>query len=149
MDPLDPQIVYDSDAYGAVERYDRRTGLSQNIEPWAVIPLASSPSSVPWTAVAGASIADRKYRADWSPMLVFSPIDKKTLYLGMQYVMTTTEGGLHWQKISPDLTGAMPALKANGPPTAGIRASVATVLSMPSHLHHGNKLKFGLVRTAA
>jgi hypothetical protein len=118
VDPLDPKIVYDSDAYGAVERYDRRTGLSQNIEPWPVIPLASSPSSVPWTAVAGASIADRKYRADWTPMLVFSPIDKKTLYLGMQYVMTTTDGGLHWQKISPDLTGAMPAVARSGPPSA-------------------------------
>ncbi|MGA7342680.1 MAG: hypothetical protein WBX18_18910, partial [Terracidiphilus sp.] len=106
LDPNDPNIIYDSDAFGVVERFDLRTSLSQNITPWPVIPLASSPSSTPWTSVAGTSIADRKYRAPWTPMLVFSPVDKKTLYLGTQYVMTTTDGGLHWQKISPDLTGA-------------------------------------------
>jgi len=105
-DPKDANILYDTDAYGAVERYDRRTALSQDITPWPVIPLASSPSSVSWTSVADASIADRKYRAPWSPVLVFSPLDKKTLYLGMQYVMTTTDGGLTWQQASPDLTGA-------------------------------------------
>ena len=29
------------------------------------------------------------------------------LYLGTQYVMTTIDGGLHWETISPDLTGAI------------------------------------------
>ena len=122
-DPLDPNILYDSDAYGAVERYDRRTGLSQNIEPWPVVPLASSPSSTPWASVAGASIADRKYRAPWTPMLIFSPVDKRTLYLGTQYVMTTTDGGLHWQTISPDLTGAARNRKeaGDGPSAADAR----------------------------
>ena len=28
------------------------------------------------------------------------------LYLGTQYVMTTVDGGLHWETISPDLTGS-------------------------------------------
>ncbi len=105
-DPNDAKILYDSDAYGSVERYDMRTSLSQNIAPWPVIPLASSPGTTPWALIAGGSIADRKYRAPWTPMLIFSPIDKKTLYLGTQYVMTTIDGGLHWQRISPDLTGA-------------------------------------------
>ncbi len=109
VDPQDPNILYDTDAYGAVERFDRRTSLSQDIAPWPLVPLASAPSSIPWTAVAGASVADRKYRDPWTPVLVFSPVDKKTLYLGTQYVMTTTDGGLHWQTISPDLTGAVPS----------------------------------------
>jgi len=39
-------------------------------------------------------------------MLVRSPIDRSTLYFGTQYVLKTTDGGLHWQQISPDLTGA-------------------------------------------
>ena len=28
--------------------------------------------------------------------------------MGTQYVMKTTDGGLHWQQISPDLTGGKP-----------------------------------------
>ena len=43
----------------------------------------------------------------WTPPLVFSlNVDKHLIYLGTQYVMKTTDGGLHWAQISPDLTGA-------------------------------------------
>ena len=49
---------------------------------------------------------DRKYRDPWTPPLVFSPVDKTSLYLGTQYLMKTTDGGLHWAQISPDLTGS-------------------------------------------
>jgi hypothetical protein len=38
--------------------------------------------------------------------MLFSPYDKRTLYLGTQFVMKTADGGLHWQTISPDLTGS-------------------------------------------
>ena len=93
VDPDDENILYATSPYGGVERFDRRTSLSQDISPWPM-PM--------WRT----EINDRKYRAPWTPMLVMSPIDKKTLFLGTQYVMKTTDGGLHWEKISPDLTGA-------------------------------------------
>jgi photosystem II stability/assembly factor-like uncharacterized protein len=49
---------------------------------------------------------------------VFSPVDKTSLYLGAQCVLKTTDGGLHWSRISPDLTGSKaPAPAAN--PVAG------------------------------
>ena len=53
-------------------------------------------------------------------MLLFSPADKTTLYLGTQYVMKTVDGGLHWETISPDLTGSTQTpreAKPQGPPT--------------------------------
>ncbi len=88
-------------------RYDRRTSLSQDISPW---PLPA------WRT----EINGRKYRAPWTPMLAMSPIEKNTLFLGTQFVMKTTDEGLHWEKISPDLTGAaanLPADKSNLPIT--------------------------------
>jgi hypothetical protein len=63
----------------------------------------------------GSEINQRKYRDPWTPMLVLSPLEKNTLYLGTQYVMKTTNGGLHWQQISPDLTGASPSATAGKP----------------------------------
>jgi photosystem II stability/assembly factor-like uncharacterized protein len=93
LDPNNPDIIYATGSYGGVSRYDRRTSLSQDISPWPLPAWAIDPSQ-------------RKYRAPWTPILVFSPFDKKSLYLGTQYVMRTTDGGLHWQTISPDLTGA-------------------------------------------
>ncbi len=96
-DPSDPNILYATGVYGSVVRWDLRTSLSQDITPWP-----ASNFSI--------EINERKYRDPWTPMLVFSPAEKNALYLGTQYVMKTTDGGLHWEKISPDLTGAVPAI---------------------------------------
>jgi photosystem II stability/assembly factor-like uncharacterized protein len=94
-DPSDADIVYATGVYGSVVRWDRRTSLSQDITPW---PASNF----------GSEINERKYRDPWTPMLVFSALEKNALYLGTQYVMKTTDGGLHWEEISPDLTGAAP-----------------------------------------
>ena len=104
-DPKDPKILYFSGTYGSVSRFDLRTSFSQDITPW---PLPTF----------GVDIAQRKYRDPWTPVLVFSPADKTSLYLGTQFVMKTADGGLHWQTISPDLTGAQAgAAKTQGTPT--------------------------------
>ena len=100
-DPKDPKILYVSSAYGGVERFNQRTSFGQDVTPW---PLPNF----------GVEINGRKYRDPWNPVLLFSPFDKKTLFLGTQYVMKTLEGGLHWETISPDLTGA-----TNAPPGKG------------------------------
>jgi len=93
VDPKDPDIIYISGTYGTVDRYNKKTGLSQDIAPWPAFA---------WNA----EIYERKYRDPWTPVLVPSPAEPTALYLGTQYVMKTVDGGLHWQTISPDLTGA-------------------------------------------
>jgi photosystem II stability/assembly factor-like uncharacterized protein len=105
-DPNDPNILYSTGAFGSVSRFDLRTSLSQNVTPWPV------PT---W----GSEINGRRYRDGWNPVLLFSPYDKKTLYFGTQFVMKTADGGLHWETISPDLTGASPQNhdKPDAPPT--------------------------------
>jgi photosystem II stability/assembly factor-like uncharacterized protein len=104
-DPSDSNILYASGVYGSVVRFDRRTSFSQDISPW---PMQNF----------GSEINQRKYRDPWTPVLVLSPAEKNALYLGTQYVMKTIDGGLHWQQISPDLTGAEPAA-AERPSGAG------------------------------
>ncbi len=105
-DPSDSNILYASGVYGSVVRFDRRTSFSQDITPW---PMQNF----------GSEINQRKYRDPWTPVLVLSPAEKNALYLGTQYVMKTTDGGLHWQQISPDLTGAEASAseKPSGPAT--------------------------------
>ena len=93
VDPKDPDILYESGSYGEVARWDRRRSLSQDITPWPV-------------PIFGTDINKRKYRDPWTPPLAFSPVDKTSLYLGAQYVLKTVDGGLHWARISPDLTGS-------------------------------------------
>jgi photosystem II stability/assembly factor-like uncharacterized protein len=97
IDPSDDNVIYATGAYGSVVRYDRRTSFSQDVSPWPM-PL--------WNT----EVIDRRYRAPWTPPLLFSSVDKKTLYLGTQFVMKTTDGGIHWIEISPDLTGSDPSV---------------------------------------
>ena len=106
-DPKDPNIIYLSQAYGGVSRFNLRTSFSQDVTPW---PQQNF----------GVDINLRKYRDPWAPVLLFSPIDNKTIFLGTQFVMKTLDGGLHWEIISPDLTGSTQHpgdKKPEGPPT--------------------------------
>src|SRR5579862_962326 len=92
-DPDDPNIIYVAGTFGELARFDKRTAQSQNITPWPSIGFEAVPSV-------------RKYRFPWTPPLVFSPIEHHTLYYAAQVLFKTTDGGLNWREISPDLTGA-------------------------------------------
>jgi len=52
--------------------------------------------------------------------LVFSPTNPHELFAGYQYLMSTTDGGLHWNKLSPDLSKneEAPAAKSDAPKKA-------------------------------
>jgi photosystem II stability/assembly factor-like uncharacterized protein len=109
-DPLDSNIIYGGDIYGGVLRFDRRTGETQNVSPWPESEFAQA-------------MPDRTYRATWTSPLVFDRADPRTLYLGTQFLLATRDGGLHWDTLSPDLTGARPS----APDTGAV--SVATAAS--------------------
>jgi photosystem II stability/assembly factor-like uncharacterized protein len=90
-DPTDPQIVYAGSYGGEITRYDHRTGETLGVNPWPVNPIG-------WAA------ADVKHRFQWTEPIVFSPHDPKTLYFAGEVLFKTTDGGMSWNIISPDLT---------------------------------------------
>ena len=90
-DPTDPQIVYAGSYGGEITRYDHRTHEEQSINPWPVNPIGWAP-------------ADVKHRFQWTEPIVFSPHDPKTLYFAGEVLFKTTDAGMSWSIISPDLT---------------------------------------------
>ena len=90
-DPIDPEIVYAGSYGGEITRYDHRTGEEQSINPWPVNPIG-------WAA------ADVKHRFQWTEPIVFSPHDPKTMYFAGEVLFKTTDAGMSWTIISPDLT---------------------------------------------
>jgi photosystem II stability/assembly factor-like uncharacterized protein len=90
-DPQNPNIIFSVGWYGSVFRMDRTTGQ---------IATVFGPGA--------------RYRYTWETPLVRSPQDPKTMYLGTQFVMRTTDNGETWQEISPDLTTKNPSEKGTG-----------------------------------
>ncbi|HLJ87336.1 MAG TPA: glycosyl hydrolase [Candidatus Angelobacter sp.] len=90
-DPREPQVVYAGSYGGEITRYDHRTGQEQNITPWPLNPI-------------GSAAADQKYRFQWTEPIAFSPHDPSALYFASQVLFKTTDQGMSWQIISPDLT---------------------------------------------
>jgi photosystem II stability/assembly factor-like uncharacterized protein len=69
---------------------------------------------------------DLRLRATSSNPLAFAPWNPHELLAGFQYLMATTDGGMHWTRLSPDLTwpgGQTPppdtAVRAPGAPPPG------------------------------
>ena len=137
VDPKDSDILYVSGSYGVVQRWDKRVSLSQDVSPWPV-------------PVFGTEINRRKVRDPWTPPLVFSPVDKTSLYLGTQYVLRTTDGGLHWQQISPDLTGGTTTVTSSAVAGAGNPSAGNSVGKPPAPtLANAIALGYGTLATVA
>jgi len=90
-DPLDPNIVYAGSYGGDISRYDHRTGEEQLVNPWPR-------NVIGWPA------APLKHRFQWTEPIVFSPHDPHTLYFAGEVLFKTTNNGMSWTVISPDLT---------------------------------------------
>jgi photosystem II stability/assembly factor-like uncharacterized protein len=89
--PKDPNIVYAGSYGNMISRFDKRTGQIQQITAWPDNPMG-------WAA------ADLKYRFQWTAPIVISPNDPDTLYHAAQVLFKSTNGGMSWTAISPDLT---------------------------------------------
>jgi photosystem II stability/assembly factor-like uncharacterized protein len=90
--PGRPWVTYGSGYYSIEWREDRRTGLITNVSPWPEYKFG----------LAGTEI---KYRYGWNHHpVVFAPGDAKELLLGANVLFETTDEGIHWKPISPDLT---------------------------------------------
>jgi len=90
-DPRDSEIVYAGSYDGLITRQDHRTGQSRDINAWPDNTM-------------GYGVEAMKYRFQWSYPIAFSPHDPKTLYIGANVLLKTTNEGQSWDVISPDLT---------------------------------------------
>ncbi len=89
--PPDPNIVYAADYEGMITRYDHSNGQLRNIT-----------NQTELTDAGGA--ANLQHRFQWTSPVLISPHDPEVLYHAGEQLFKTTDGGTHWEAISPDLT---------------------------------------------
>jgi photosystem II stability/assembly factor-like uncharacterized protein len=103
--PGDPGIVFGSGLGGRVSRWNRSTGVVQNVTPWPVNSYGARPT-------------DYRYHYTWITPIAFSAKPPYALYMGSQVLFRSIDQGEHWQVISPPLNGRKPgASHCDGDPT--------------------------------
>ena len=90
MDPNDARTVYAESQDGRMNRIDRTTNERTVVRPEPPEQKPLEPSTT--------------YRFNWDTAMQLSPFDSKTIYIGANVVLKSSDRGVSYQPISPDLT---------------------------------------------
>ncbi|MCW8807721.1 MAG: hypothetical protein OQK79_06360, partial [Rhodanobacter sp.] len=105
-DPADANIVFGSGLGGRLSRWNRQTGVVQNVTAWPVSSYGLRPT-------------EYKYHYTWITPIAFAARAPYPLYLGAQVLFRSTDQGQHWGVISPELNGKRAgATHCDGKPSA-------------------------------
>ncbi len=91
FDPNNPELIYGGCYQGYIEVLDMKTMEGKDIQAYPSLNLAIEPKNM-------------KYRFNWNAPILASAHDPKTIYHGGNVVLRTTNAGITWEAISPDLT---------------------------------------------
>jgi photosystem II stability/assembly factor-like uncharacterized protein len=91
FDPDDPKVVYGGCYQGIIDRWIAETNNSKLINEYPEMGLGKAPR-------------DARYRFNWNAPIISSPHDRNTIYHAGNRVFKTSDGGISWQVVSPDLT---------------------------------------------
>ncbi|MBV9483297.1 MAG: glycosyl hydrolase [Acidobacteria bacterium] len=89
--PPDPDVVYAADYQGTITRYDRHIGQVKSVTEQPELSDARG-------------AANLQHRFQWTAPVLISSHDPNTLYHAGERLFKTTDAGVHWETISPDLT---------------------------------------------
>ncbi|KAB2877823.1 glycosyl hydrolase [bacterium] len=89
--PEKPHITFGGSYGGYLTKYNHLTKQEQNISVWPDSPI-------------GSGTLGSKYRFQWTYPVIISQHDQNTLYVTAQNVLRSTDEGVSWNVISPDLT---------------------------------------------
>jgi photosystem II stability/assembly factor-like uncharacterized protein len=89
--PDSTHIVWAGNYIGQIDRSNLATGFSRNV---ILYPQMGD----------GVAPKDLEYRFQWNAPILISRHDPSVVYHASQYVHRTTNGGMSWETISPDLT---------------------------------------------
>jgi hypothetical protein len=90
-DPNNPELLYGGCYQGQIDVLDTRTSETKDLQEYPSTNLAFAPKKM-------------KYRFNWNAPLINSPHDPKVMYHAANVLFKTTNGGLSWDVVSPDLT---------------------------------------------
>ncbi|HEY8315030.1 MAG TPA: hypothetical protein VIG51_12785 [Candidatus Baltobacteraceae bacterium] len=91
-DPVDPKLIVTDLQDGRVAQYNKTTHQNRFIAPYYDFNRNDF------------TLYKRKYRFNWDSPIGFAPWNGHVLWYGGDVVFQSTDRGIHWKPISPDLT---------------------------------------------
>lgn len=91
FDPDNPEIIFGGCYQGIIEKWVRASREGKPIKEYPELALGNAPESF-------------KFRYNWNAPIISSPHDRNTIYHAGNVVFKTTDAGINWSVISPDLT---------------------------------------------
>lgn len=91
FDPDDPQYVYSGCYQGIIDEWNAKTRQTKDVMAYPFQGLGTNPKDV-------------KYRFNWNAPIIASKHDPSVIYHAGNKLLKTTDRGITWEEISPDLT---------------------------------------------
>jgi len=91
FDPENPIYIYSGCYQGIITEWNASTKLEKDVMAYPYQGLASNPRDV-------------KYRFNWNAPIISSIHDRSVIYHAGNVILKTTNRGIRWEEISPDLT---------------------------------------------
>lgn len=91
FDPDNPSTIYGGTYQGNISKWTKASKEQKSLKQYPELGLSIAPK-------------DSKYRYNWNAPIISSPHDRNTIYHGGNVIFKTTDGGINWQTVSPDLT---------------------------------------------
>ncbi len=91
FDAENPRLIYATTINGTLTEYDHENKRMRPIKPYPEY-------------VFGQQSKDLKYRTNWNAPVASSPHDPRVLYYGTHILLRSSDRGVTWEEISPDLT---------------------------------------------
>ena len=91
FDPDNPETIYGGTYQGNISKWTKATRAQKSIKEYPELGLSIAPK-------------DSKYRYNWNAPIITSPHNRSTIYHAGNVVFKTTDEGISWTEVSPDLT---------------------------------------------
>ena len=91
MDRDNPRYMYGGCYLGQLNEFDSETGVRRNVEPYRELGFGVNPN-------------ERRYRWKWNAPVLVSTHDTSVIYHASNVIHKSSDRGVTWTDISPDLT---------------------------------------------
>lgn len=91
FDPDDPKYIYSGCYQGIIDEWNEKTRQTKDVMAYPFQGLGTNPKDV-------------KYRFNWNAPIIASKHDPSVIYHAGNKLLKTTDRGITWEEISPDLT---------------------------------------------